>query len=394
MTRYEHRDACSIVGIGQTDFSKNSGRSDLTLATQAALSAIADAGLTPGDIDGIVRSDYDYVSHNALADAIGAHNLTYWGQSGPGGIAPSSIIGQAIGAIVSGQATTVLAFRELNGRSGARFGLGGSDKFVVGGNASYDEFFNPFGLLTPAHMFGLMQQRHMSQYGTTREDLAAIAIACRNRANANPNAQMHDKTLDLDTYLNARMISWPLCLFDCCLETDGAAAVVITTTERARDLAHVPAVIRASAHASGSNIQPGQMFPALLRDSIIELPGRHVAKLLYERAGLGPRDIDVAQIYDCFTITALMEFEDYQFCDRGEGGRWASSGAIELGGSLPINTGGGHMSEGYIHGMNHVLEGVRQIRGTSTSQVEGAEVCLVTSSPPPASSAFLLVADR
>ncbi len=394
MSRWDHRDACAIAGIGHTDFSKNSGRSDLTLATQAALAAIADAGLVPADIDGIVRSDYDHVSHNALADAIGADNLTYWGQSGPGGIAPSSIIGQAIGAIVSGQATTVLAFRELNGRSGARFGLGGSDKFVVGGNASYDEFFNPFGLLTPAQMFGLMQQRHMSQYGTTREDLAAIAIACRNRANANPNAQMYERPLDLETYMDARMISWPLCLFDCCLETDGAAAVIITTTERARDLAQPPAVIRASAHASGPNIQPGQMFPALLRDSIIELPGRHVAKLLYERAGLGANDIDVAQIYDCFTITALMEFEDYQLCERGEGGRWASSGAIELGGELPINTAGGHMSEGYIHGMNHVLEGVRQIRGTSTSQVEGAEVCLVTSSPPPASSAFLLVADR
>jgi len=205
---------------------------------------------------------------------------------------------------------------------------------------------------------------------------------------------MHDKELSMDDYMAARMISRPLRLFDCCLETDGAAAVVVTTTERARDLANAPAVIRAVAHSSGPRVQPGQMFPALLRDSITSQPARYTAQRLYEKAGLGAADIDVAQLYDCFTITVLMELEDFGFCDTGEGGRFAASGALELDGALPINTGGGHLSEGYIHGMNHIVEGVRQIRGTSTSQVSGAEVCLVTSAPPPASSALVLVADR
>jgi len=391
-----HRDQCAIAGIGVSEFSKDSHCSELTLATRAALAAIDDAGLNASDIDGVLRSDYDTVAHNDLADVLGMTNITYWGQSGPGGIAPCSLIGQAVGAVMSGQATAVLVFRSLNGRSGQRYGQASTKRQaeVLGGRGTYDEFFTPFGLMTPAQMFGLMQQRHMSQYGTTAEDVGAIALACRRRANANPGAQMRHRPLTMQEYLDARMISRPLRLFDCCLETDGAAAVVVTTTERARDLAQAPAVIRAVAHASGPRIQPGQMFPALLRDSITSQPARYTAQRLYEMAGLGADDVDVAQLYDCFTITVLMELEDFGFCDTGEGGRFAASGAIELDGSLPINTGGGHLSEGYIHGMNHIVEGVRQIRGTSTSQVDGAEVCLVTSAPPPASSAMMLVADR
>jgi acetyl-CoA acetyltransferase len=391
-----HRDLCAIAGIGVSEFSKDSKCSELSLATRASLAAINDAGLRASDIDGVLRSDYDTVAHNDLADVLGMANITYWGQSGPGGIAPCSLIGQAVGAIVSGQATAVLVFRSLNGRSGQRYGRASASRQaeVLGGQGTYDEFFTPFGLMTPAQMFALMQQRHMSLYGTTAEEIGAIAIACRRRANANPAAQMHAKPLSMPDYLSARMISRPLCLFDCCLETDGAAAVVVTTTERARDLVHPPAVIRAVAHSSGPRIQPGQMFPALLRDSITSQPARYTAQRLYEMAGLGANDVDVAQLYDCFTITVLMELEDFGFCAAGEGGRFAASGAIELGGSVPINTGGGHLSEGYIHGMNHIVEGVRQIRGTSTSHVDGAEVCLVTSAPPPASSAMMLVVDR
>jgi acetyl-CoA acetyltransferase len=186
------------------------------------------------------------------------------------------------------------------------------------------------------------------------------------------------------------MISRPLRLFDFCLETDGACAVVVTSTARARDLRQKPAVIRAVAQASIPNPQPGIQFPTVMRDVITELPARAVAETLYRRAGLGPDDIDVAQIYDCFTITVLMQLEDWGFCKKGEGGPFVASGEIELGGTVPINTGGGHLSEGYIHGMNHIVEGVRQIRGESTSQVPGAEVCLVTSTPLPPGSALIL----
>ena len=231
-TERTHRDLCAIAGIGVSEFSKDSGCSELTLATRAALAAIDDAGLRASEIDGVLRSDYDTVAHNDLADVLGMTNITYWGQSGPGGIAPCSLIGQAVGAVQSGQANAVLVFRSLNGRSGQRYGQASTKRQaeVLGGRGTYDEFFTPFGLMTPAQMFGLMQQRHMSVYGTTAEDLGAIALACRRRANANPHAQMFTKPMSMQDYLDARMISRPVRLFDCCLETDGAAAVVVTTT--------------------------------------------------------------------------------------------------------------------------------------------------------------------
>jgi acetyl-CoA acetyltransferase len=195
-------------------------------------------------------------------------------------------------------------------------------------------------------------------------------------------------------YLSARMISAPLRLFDYCLETDGAAAIVVTGTERARDCRHPAVLIHAVAQASLPGTQPGTMFPALMRDSITALSSRAVADLLWSRSRLGPADVDVAQLYDCFTITLLLQLEDYGFAKRGEGGAFAAGGGIGLDGQLPCNTSGGHLSEAYIHGMNHVVEGVRQIRGTSTAQVPGAEVSLVTSAPPPASSALILTVDR
>ncbi|MGF7234351.1 MAG: thiolase C-terminal domain-containing protein [Frankia sp.] len=387
---FHHRDRCAIVGIGATDFSRDSGRSDLTLATQAALAAIADAGLDPADVDGIVRCDMDTVLPVDLVHTLGLRDLTYWSEVGPGGVAPCAMVANAVGAILSGQATTVLVFRELNGRSGRRYGLASGNPTRVGGAGTYDEFFAPYGLLTPGQIFAMMAQRHMIEYGTRPDDLGHIALTCRRRANANPAAQMHGRTLTFDDYRSARMISRPLRLYDFCLETDGACAVVVTSAERGRDGRKPPVLIRAVAQGSLPNPQPGIQFPSLLRESITELPARSVASTLYRRAGLGPDDVDVAQIYDCFTITVLLQLEDWGFCKKGEGGPFVAGGGIDLGGRIPINTGGGHLSEGYIHGMNHILEGVRQIRGESTSQVAGAEVCLVTSTPLPPGSALIL----
>jgi acetyl-CoA acetyltransferase len=390
---FRHRDLCAIAGIGATEFSRDSGRSVLSLATEASLAALADAGLTPSDVDGIVRCDSDTVRHNDLVHTLGLSRLDYFSDVGPGGVAPSAMVGQAVAAILSGQATTVLVFRSLNGRSGRRFGLSPVTGRRIGGNGTYDEFFLPYGLLTPGQIFALLAQRHMLDYGTSEKDLGHIALACRARANANPFAQMHDKALTMDDYLAARMISRPLRLYDFCLETDGACAVVVTSTERARDLAKPPALIRAVAQGSLTDPQPGIQFPVVLRETLTTLPAKPTADTLYRRAGLGPGDIDVAQFYDCFTITVLLQIEDYGFCAKGEGGSFVSSGEIELDGRLPINTGGGHLSEGYIHGMNHVVEGVRQVRGESTNQVPGAEVCLVTSTPLPPGSALILRAD-
>jgi acetyl-CoA acetyltransferase len=287
-------------------------------------------------------------------------------------------------------ATHVLVYRSLNGRSGRRYGLSPLASARAGGNNSYDEFFAPYGLLTPGQIFALMARRHMIDYGTSEKDLGAIALTCRARANQNPRAQMHDRSLSMDEYLAARMIASPLRLYDFCRETDGASALVVTSTERARDLARPPVLISAVAQGSPPAPQPGIQFPVLMRDDLTTLPARQAADTLYRRAGLGPAEIDVAQLYDCFTITVLLQLEDYGFCPKGEGGAYASSGEIDLGGRTPINTGGGHLSEGYIHGMNHIVEGVRQMRGTSTGQVDGAETCLVTSTPLPPGSALIL----
>jgi acetyl-CoA acetyltransferase len=219
----------------------------------------------------------------------------------------------------------------------------------------------------------------MIEYGTTEEQLGHIALACRARANANPAAQMRDVTMTMEDYLSSRVIADPLKMYDCCLETDGACAVIVTSAERAKDCAKKPVLIRAVASGSLPSPQPNIQFPELIRESITTLHGVPTSRRLYERAGLGPSDIDVAQIYDCFTIAVLVQLEDFGFCPKGEGGAFVASGAIDLGGEIPVNTSGGNLSEGYIHGMNHVLEGVRQIRGESCSQVPGAEVALVTS---------------
>jgi acetyl-CoA acetyltransferase len=392
MTDLWQRDVCAIAGVGKSEYSKNSGTSVTALAAEAALAALTDAGLDPADVDGVIRNDMDVVSCAALADAIGARNLTYYGEAGPGGSGPAAMVAQAVGAVMSGQASTVVVFRSLNGRSGNRFGLSSELAKTTGGGETMTEFFAPYGLLSPGQFFALLAQEYMRKTGTTSEQLGHIALAARRHANNNPRAQMHARKMTLDDYLNSRMLSSPLRLFDYCLETDGAAAVVVTSTERARDLRQKPALIRAAAMASGPRPQPGQMYPVLMREDPLDMPSRYCAETLYRRAGLGPSDVDSAQLYDCFTITALLQVEDYGFCRRGEAGEFAASGELEIGGSMPLNTSGGHMSEGYIHGMNHIVEGVRQIRGTSSNQVPDASVSLVTSAPPPSTSALILVA--
>ncbi|WP_342751323.1 thiolase C-terminal domain-containing protein [Mycolicibacterium hodleri] len=365
------------------------------MASEASLTAIADAGLRPADIDGVVRSDYDTVHHNDIGHWLGLTNLKFWGMTGTAGSAPCGMIGVAVGAIMSGQATNVLVYRALNGRSGLRYGKGtaiqqSAGARYVGGNGTLDEFFLPYGLMTPGQLYAMIARRHMIDYGTTSDDLASIAITIRRRANANPAAMMADRPMSLDDYHQSRMISDPLKLFDYCLESDGACAVVVSAAERADDSPWPGVLIRAVAQGTVPEMQGGKVFPALMRPSITLMPSKYVADELYRRAGLGPADMDVAQIYDCFTITVLLQLEDYGLCPRGEGGRFASSGALDMDGQIPINTSGGNLSEAYIHGMTHILEGVRQMRGQSTSQVAGAQTCLITSGAPTLTSAMIL----
>lgn len=389
-----HRDHCAIVGVGTTDYSFNSGRSTLTLAAQASSAAITDAGLDPADIDGIVRCEMDEVLHADLAATLGLPNVNFWAAGSWAGAAPCGMVGLAVSAIRSGQAKNVLVFRSLNGRSGRRYGREWSTGDSVGGAGSYLEFLAPYGLQSPGMAYALFTRKHMIDYGTTSEHLGHIAVACHRRANENPSAQRYGRPLSMAMYLDSRMISDPLRRFDFCLETDGAAAVIVSAAEPARDLAKPVVLIRAVTQGDEPTPRQGGLWGNLLAGPLTNASSA-LAGRLYRLAGLGPEDIDVAQFYDCFTITVLMQLEDYGFCKRGEGGPFAASGALDIDGALPINTSGGNLADGYIHGLSHIVEGVRQLRGESTAPVANAETCLVTSGMPgPGSSALILRKDH
>lgn len=386
--QHSHRDKCAIVGIGQTEFSSNSGRSVLTLATEAVKAALDDAGLKISDVDGIVRCDLDKLPHYTLAAALGTKNLSYMGDAGPGGAAPCLMMAQAVGAILSGQAKTVVIYRALNGRSGMRFGAG--NRRGGGGDETYDEFYVPYGMLAAGHVFALMANRYALEYGLTPEQLGSIAVTQRAHANASPRAQMHGRTLSMEDYLAARMISTPLRLFDFCLETDGACAFVVTAADVAKDLRKPPVLIRGIAAAAPPDIKPGMMFSTSAREDMTDVPAKWAAQKLWNRAGVGPEDIRCAQVYDCFSIAVLLQLEAFGFCKKGEGGAFVADGSIGRNGRIPVNTGGGHLAEGYIHGVNHILEAVRQVRGEAAMQIPNVDVSLVTSGPIPMGSGAVL----
>jgi acetyl-CoA acetyltransferase len=253
-------------------------------------------------------------------------------------------------------------------------------------------FAMPFGLLMAAAAYALPTRRHMHLYGTTSEQLGHIAVTFREHASRNPRAVMGGRPMTLADHQASPMIADPHRLFDCCLESDGACAVVVTTAERARDLAKRPVEILASEQGAPKGYAFGHFTNANIPDALYATGGgEEMACRLFGKAGVGPSDVDVAQIYDHFTGCVLLQLEDYGFCKRGEGGPFVESGALKVdGGSLPTNTHGGSLSEAYIHGLNHVVEGVRALRGDSTSPVEGAEVCLVTSAACVPSSALVL----
>jgi acetyl-CoA acetyltransferase len=389
----DHRDRCAISGVGTTDFSRDSGRSTLTLAAQAAKAAMDDAGLAPDDVDGIIRCEMDETLHADLAGALGLTSVTFWAAGSFAGAAPCGMVAMAVAAIRSGQATNVLVYRSLNGRSGLRYGQGWTGSARMGGSSSYLEFLGPYGMQSPGIAYALFARRHMIEHGTTAEDLGAIAVACHARGSQNPGAQRFGRPLSMDDYLASPMLADPLRRYDYCLETDGAAAVIVSAADRARSGPAPTVLIRAVAQGDLPRPRLGGLYGNLLSGPLTNASAALAARL-YGLAGMGPGDINVAQLYDCFTITVLMQLEDYGFCGTGEGGPFASSGALELGGALPINTSGGHLADGYIHGMSHIVEGVRQLRGTSASPVPGAETCLVTSGMPgPGSSALILRTD-
>jgi acetyl-CoA acetyltransferase len=379
----------AIVGVGQTEFSKSSGRSEMRLAVEAIRAALADAGLEPGDVDGYCTFSMDNNPAIEVNRHLGGGDLTFFSRIHYGGGAACATVLQAALAVTSGIARTVVCYRAMNERSVQRFGAGVQDRPPLPtAESAHFGWYAPYGLLTPAAWVAMNARRYMHAYGATSEDFGRVAVADRRHAATNPAAWFFGRPITLEDHQRSRFIVEPLRLLDCCQESDGAVAVVVTTLERARDLRQKPAVIAAAAQGATSE---QQMMTGYYAREITGLPEMGlVARQLWAQSGLGPADIQTAVIYDHFTPFVLVQLEEFGFCGRGEAPDLLRDGGIELGGRLPINPHGGQLGEAYIHGMNGIAEAVRQVRGSAVNQVKGARHVLVSAGTGVPTSALVL----
>ena len=352
------KDKYAIVGVGETEYSRASGRSTRALGVEAIRNAIYDAGLTPQDVDGMLSyHGGDSTPSTTMMYDLGMRLNFYMDCSG-GGSSTEALIGLAIGAIEAGMCDTVAIFRAMNGYSQVRIGgTGARAAAPIGGS---DLLRRTYGVASAVQSFAFTFTRHMMEYGVTGEDLAQIKVTHSNHASNNPKALMKLR-VTVDDVVNSRWIVKPCAhLLDCCLETDNATCIIVTSAERAKDLRHPPSYIMA---VQGRGVKPGGDFHYQYAP-ISRVAGYYVGPRLFELAGVTHDDIDVTGCYDAFTYTTLLQFEDYGFCKKGEGKDYVKSGITDLGGRRPNNTSGGHLCEGYTHGMNMVIENTRQIRGT------------------------------
>ena len=302
----------AIAGVGETDWSRHSGRTPLTLAVQAARAALGDAGLAASEVDGFLSyAESDSADGLHVASALGVRP-TYAAEIVGGGSSAEFLVATAAAAIEAGLCSTALCYRSMNGRSGRRFGHQDEGDWSLESIYPFASFLMPYGWTSPAQLYAMIARRHMHQYGTTAEQLAQVALACRAHANLNPRALMHDRRMTLADYLASPMLADPFRLLDCCLETDGAAACLVTSRERARDGCARPVAILGAAGRAGAESVYHWGLP-----DITAAAGQHVAPRVFGMAGLGPGDVDVAGIYDCFTFTVVIQLEDYGFCKKG-----------------------------------------------------------------------------
>lgn len=377
----------AIAGVGTTEFSKNSGRTEMQLAAEAVIAALADAGLSPSEVDGFSTYTMDNNSETELARTIGASDLTFFSRTHFGGHGACAPLLQAAMAVHSGIANVVVCYRAMNERSEYRFGQPIQAMMPTAENALMALHTNQ-GLSTAGSWMAMSMRRYMHETGTTSEDFAHLAVASRRHAANNPNAFFYGKPITHEDYMNARMIVDPLRLLDFCQESDGAVAVVVVSAERARSLRQKPVLIRGAAQGA-----PREMMSLTNFYKADIAPFEEVAlvgKQLYNQSGLGPRDMQAAIIYDHFLPSVMPALEALGFCQRGEGKDFVKGGNIEIGGGLPVNTHGGQVGEAYIHGMNGVAEAVRQVRGVAINQVSGLENIIVTAGSGGPMSAVIL----
>ena len=393
------RDKVCIIGIGETEFTKAGGieRPEFRLALEAITAACDDAGLEIDQLNGFSSYADDRNTGVRVANALGIPQFNFtsmvWGGGGGGG---SAAIGNAAAAIAAGYADYIVVYRALAQGQFGRFGDARGGGGRMRGPMMWD---TAFGIMAPAPWYAAQARRHMHEYGTTSEQFGHISVASYKHAQSNPRAMMYGRPITLEDHQNSRMIADPLHLYDCCQTSDGAAAAILAPADRAGDFKQKPVYISAVAQGSGPRQLMG--LGANWRPDYTTANFTTVAERLFRQAGMGPEDIDVAQFYENFTPMVLMSIEDHGFCKRGEAGAWVEGGRIEHkdvadagaphAGELPINTSGGNLAEGYIHGMSLINEAVRQARGTSTMQVEGVETSLVASGPGPAPVSDLIL---
>jgi acetyl-CoA acetyltransferase len=390
----------AVAGIGQTRFAGNMGRTEIDLATEAIAAACADAGLPVTAVDGLVSYHVEQVAEVDLVTALGLPDLRFMARTPSGGGGAASLLGLAAVAVASGTAECVVAFRARNRSKAASYGdspnQGGRPWAKAGARLrDFRQWQHPFGVAAPAHEMALIARRHMHVYGTRAEHFGMQAVAQRFHASRNPDAIMRDE-IALDDWAASRPIAEPIRLFDCSLENDGAVAVLVTSLERARDLAP-PAVPVLAQVQYGAPIHTELAAFFATTAAFGEREGGAVtaARRLFATAGLTPGDVDVAMVVEPFTIAVPLALEQYGFCAMGEGGPFIESGATRWpDGSLPVNTHGGSNGEAFIHGVNHLPEAVRQLRGTACNQVAGAEVAFVCGAISDPSGAVLLGVDR
>jgi acetyl-CoA acetyltransferase len=374
----------AIVGIGQTDFSRNSGRTEWQLALQAIKAALADAGLQPEDVDGLVRYSYDNVTPAMVVRAMGMRDVRWYGEVPFGGTAQCGVVAQAAAAIASGIANVVVVYRSLNERSGVRYGRAerhiesaGEIVYAAGDKTPSGQFSGAYGLHVPGQTMALWAARYAYEAGLDEaalsRTLGTIAVQQRAYANTNPAAMMRDKPLSMEDYLAGRMISSPLRLFDYCLESDGAAALVFARSEVAGELTATPVYVLAANQSLYPHSEPITAYA----DDLVRYGAPGNVAQLYADAGIAPADISFAEFYDATSYMVMAGLETYGFAEHGAGWRHVLDHGIGIDARLPVNTHGGHLSEGYIHGANHLTEAVRQLRGTAANQVPNAEFAML-----------------